>query len=95
MSRHISPEKTACDRTRKKERNRENAAGKDFLNMTNACCDFQRFIYAFRIKYLDIDVSFGLKEPAYTGIITGFMHALAYPGSDIISGGRQISRDRH
>ncbi len=50
---------------------------KDFLNMTGPLLRlFKDFIYAFRIKYLDIEVSFGLKDPAYTGIITGFMHAL-------------------
>jgi len=37
---------------------------------------FKDLIYAFRIKNLDIEVNFGLKDPACTGIITGFLHAL-------------------
>lgn len=32
-------------------------------------------IAVFRLKYFDIDVTYGLEEPAYTGIMTGFLHA--------------------
>jgi len=49
---------------------------RDFLNMAGPLMQlFKDFIYAFRIKYLDVEVSFGLKDPACTGIITGFLHA--------------------
>lgn len=30
---------------------------------------------AFRLKYLDIDITYGLNDPAYTGMLTGFLHA--------------------
>lgn len=36
----------------------------------------KELIYAFRLKYLDIDITFGLKDPAHTGIITGFLHSI-------------------
>ncbi len=32
-------------------------------------------VYKIRIKYLDIDITFGLNDPAYTGMLTGFFHA--------------------
>jgi len=44
------------------------------------------FIAAFRLKYLDIDITYGLKNPAYTGIFTGFLYAvrgLAQTGQNI------------
>jgi len=43
-------------------------------------------IAAFRLKYLDIDITYGLKNPAYTGIFTGFLYAvrgLAQTGQNI------------
>jgi len=33
-------------------------------------------IRSFRLKYLDMDLRFGLSDPAFTGILTGFMHAV-------------------
>lgn len=36
----------------------------------------KELIYAFRLKYLDIDITFGLKDPAHTGIITGVLHSI-------------------
>ena len=36
----------------------------------------KEIIYAFRLKYLDIDITFGLKEPAHTGIVTGILHSI-------------------
>ncbi|MDL5502985.1 MAG: DUF2953 domain-containing protein, partial [Candidatus Methanoperedens sp.] len=38
----------------------------------------KNLIYSFRIKYLDIDITFGLEDPANTGIITGFLHSLLF-----------------
>ena len=50
---------------------------RDFLNMTGSLLRlFKDFIHAFRIKYLDIEVTFGLNDPTYTGIITGFLHVI-------------------
>ena len=39
---------------------------------------FKDLIYSFRIKYLNIDITFGLEDPAYTGIITGFLHSILF-----------------
>lgn len=33
-------------------------------------------VYTFRSKYFDLDVTFGLGNPAYTGILSGFLHAI-------------------
>lgn len=40
---------------------------------------FKDLIYGFRLKYLDLDFKFGLKDPADTGILTGFLHSI--PGA--------------
>jgi hypothetical protein len=37
----------------------------------------KELIYAFRLKYLDIDITFGLKDPAHTGIVTGILHSIS------------------
>ncbi|VVB90178.1 Uncharacterised protein [uncultured archaeon] len=37
---------------------------------------FKDLIYAFRLKYLDLDFKFGLKDPSDTGILTGFLHSI-------------------
>lgn len=39
---------------------------------------FKDLIYSFRIKYFNIDITFGLEDPAYTGIITGFLHSIFF-----------------
>ena len=39
---------------------------------------FKDLIYSFRIKYLDVDITFGLEDPAYTGMITGFLHSILF-----------------
>jgi hypothetical protein len=36
----------------------------------------KEIIYAFRLKYMDIDITFGLKDPAHTGIVTGILHSI-------------------
>lgn len=84
--RHVSPEKKP--QVPEPERDRKKSGKmppvRDFLNMTWPLLRlFKDFTYAFRIKYIDIEVSFGLNDPAYTGIITGFLHALG------------LSRNRH
>jgi hypothetical protein len=38
---------------------------------------FKNFLYAFRLKYLDIDITYGLDDPAYTGILTGVLYAVS------------------
>lgn len=37
---------------------------------------FKDLIYSFRLKYLNIDITFGLNDPACTGIMTGFMYSI-------------------
>ena len=37
---------------------------------------FKELIYSFKLKYLDIDITFGLNDPAYTGIMAGFLHSI-------------------
>ncbi|MCZ7402003.1 MAG: DUF2953 domain-containing protein [Candidatus Methanoperedens sp.] len=36
----------------------------------------KELIYAFKLKYLDIDIRFGLNDPAHTGIIMGILHSI-------------------
>ncbi len=36
----------------------------------------KELVYSFRLKYLDIDITFGLKDPAHTGIIAGILHSI-------------------
>jgi len=37
---------------------------------------FKDLMYSFRLRYLDIEFIVGLKDPAYTGIMTGFLHSI-------------------
>jgi hypothetical protein len=37
---------------------------------------FKDLIRAFRLKYLDIDITYGLDDPGYTGMLTGFLYAV-------------------
>ncbi len=79
ISRHISPEK----KLQKLEPERDGKkAGKmpsvkDFLNMTGPLLRlFKELFKAFRLKCFDVDITFGHSDPAYTGILTGLMHAI-------------------
>ncbi|NJD53930.1 MAG: DUF2953 domain-containing protein [Candidatus Methanoperedens sp.] len=38
----------------------------------------KNLFYSLRIKYLDANIIFGLEDPAYTGIITGFLHSILF-----------------
>ncbi len=50
----------------------------DFFNLGRPILQlFKNFLYTFRFKYLDIDVTYGLDDPAYTGILTGFLYAVS------------------
>jgi hypothetical protein len=74
-----SPEKKSRELELEKERKKSGKLPpvRAFLNIAGPMMRlFKGFIYAFRIKYLDIEVSFGLKDPACTGIITGLLHAV-------------------
>lgn len=76
---HISPEKKPPEMEPIKERkkSRKMPHDRDFLNMTGPMLRlFKDLVHAFRIKYFHIDITFGLSDPANTGILTGFMHAV-------------------
>ena len=50
---------------------------KDILILAGPMLRLSRdVIRSFRLKYLDMDLRFGLSDPAFTGILTGFMHAV-------------------
>lgn len=77
--RHISPEKKlqAHESEREIKKSLKMPPIRDFLNMVLPMLRlFKDFIYSFRIKYLDIEITFGLSNPAYTGIVTGFLYAI-------------------
>jgi hypothetical protein len=37
----------------------------------------KELFYSFKLKYLDIDIVFGLDDPANTGIMAGFLHSIS------------------
>jgi len=81
---HISTEKKSTEKKpqvlepeNETKKSGKNPPVRDFLNVIGPMLRlFKGFFYAFRINYLDVEARFGFKDPAYTGIITGFMHAL-------------------
>lgn len=51
--------------------------GKDILILARPLLRlFKDIIRSIRLKYFDMDIKFGLGDPACTGILTGFMHAV-------------------
>jgi len=40
---------------------------------------YRGIIRTFKIKYIKIDTTYGMNDPAHTGIITGFIHTLLGP----------------
>lgn len=90
ISRHIYHEKKLQTQKYKRKRKAfwkisiDKISSRDLLNMTKPLLRlFKDFIHIFKVKYLDIDITFGLGDPAYTGIITGFLHSVG------------LSRTRH
>ncbi len=77
--RHISLEKKPRETEHLKD---EEETGnvqpiRDILYISGPTLQFLKdIIRAFRSKYFDIEFTFGLSDPAHTGILTGFMHAL-------------------
>lgn len=62
---------------KERKKSRKMPHDRDFLNMTGPMLRlFKDLVHAFRIKYFHIDITFGLSDPANTGILTGFMHAV-------------------
>lgn len=50
---------------------------RDLLNLTGPVLRlFRDLLHAIRIKYFHIDITYGLNDPANTGILTGLMHAV-------------------
>lgn len=90
ISRHIYHEKKLQIQKYKRKRKAfwkisiDKISSIDLLNTTKPLLRlFKDFIHIFKVKYLDIDITFGLEDPAYTGIITGFLHSVG------------LSRTRH
>ncbi len=52
----------------------------DFLNLSRPMLRlFRDLIYAFRLRNLNIDITIGFNDPAYSGILTGFLHSILGP----------------
>ena len=50
---------------------------RDISNLTGPLYRlFKDLARALRLKYFDIDLTFGLEDPAHTGILTGFLHSI-------------------
>ncbi len=50
---------------------------RDLSNMTQPVLRlFKDLFNAFRLRYFDVNITFGLSDPAYTGFFTGLMHAV-------------------
>lgn len=45
---------------------------------------FKDFIYCFRVKNLDIDITFGSEDPSHTGILTGIIYSMVGKGGNNI-----------
>ncbi len=81
---HISPEKKPPEKKpqvlepeNETKKSGKNPPVRDFLNMIGPLLRlFKDLVHAFRIKYFHIDITYGLNDPANTGILTGFMHAV-------------------
>lgn len=76
---HGSPEKKPLELEPKKKRKKSGKMPpvRELLNMTGPMLRlFKDLVHAFRIKYFHIDITYGLSDPANTGILTGFMHAV-------------------
>lgn len=59
------------------EKHRRIKKPQDIKSITGPMLRFiKELIYSFRLKYLDIDITFGLEDPAHTGIIAGILHSI-------------------
>ncbi len=77
VSRLPHKEKTPTHVEKEKHREIKKPHPEDILILSGPVLRFiKELIYAFRLKYLDIDITFGLKDPAHTGIITGILHSI-------------------
>ncbi|MDO8725998.1 MAG: DUF2953 domain-containing protein [Candidatus Methanoperedens sp.] len=79
ISRHISPEKKPQVQKPEREikKSRKMPPVRDFLNIIGPMFRlFRDMVHTFRIKYYHIEITYGLNDPANTGIMTGFMHAV-------------------
>lgn len=49
----------------------------DYLNITGPMIKLLKdLVNAFRVRYFDIDINFGLEDPGFTGILTGLIHTV-------------------
>ena len=52
----------------------------DFLNLSRPMLRlFRDLIHAFRLRNINIDITIGFNDPAYSGILTGFLHSMLGP----------------
>lgn len=71
------PEKPEGKEPEKTRRPRKMPPVGDILNLSRPALRLLKdIIRTFRLKYLDIDVTFGLDEPACTGMLTGLIHSV-------------------
>ncbi len=77
VSRQPYKEKPPIPEEKEKQRKRKKPHLEDVLYLPVPILRIiKEIIYAFRLKYLDIDITFGLEDPAHTGIITGILHSI-------------------
>jgi hypothetical protein len=71
----LSPEKKKPQP--KPKQSRKIPPASDVLNAVRPMLRFLKDLFhSFSIKYLNLNFTFGLGDPAYTGILTGFLYAL-------------------
>jgi hypothetical protein len=72
-----SPEFKELQKSRQIKKSKKKPHLRDFFSFSRPMLRlFKELIYSFKLKYLDIDITFGLKDPAYTGIVAGFLHSI-------------------
>ncbi|MCZ7358420.1 MAG: DUF2953 domain-containing protein [Candidatus Methanoperedens sp.] len=75
--RHLEKKKPTPEHPKKPEKLKRHWAIKDFFNLAGPMLQLlKELVYAFRFKYIRFDITFGLNNPACTGILTGFLHAV-------------------
>ncbi len=72
-----SPEFNQLKKSTPKKKTKKIPHLKDIFSFSGPMIQlFKELFYSFRLRNLDIDITFGLKDPAYTGVITGFLHSI-------------------
>ena len=72
-----SPEFKGLKKSRKIKKSMKMPPLGDFFSISRPIIRlFKDLIYSFRLRYLDIDIIFGLEDPFNTGIVVGFLHSI-------------------